>query len=680
MRIFISSTFDDEMLKKRDLIKHEISFRLNEIFNALNINVFIVDLTLGIPRNTPPLQVIEYCLGQISKSTVFIFILSKNQGTKIDQFLSDVDYTNSKYYKLINYSIKKGYTVLDLEFLFASLIHKNKILLFDRYSNVKEYLKKYENGNVQENEFIYFDKYSDLLETILDYFNDLKNRIQSERENVRNLVRNEAQLSLLASKSRYYVSNQENINYLYQYIQSNTRKSLIVYGKESIGKTSLLVNFWANLCNTQKYTVWSYFVGAESGLVNEMLIKLICYIKPNFTASSVMSDEYTLINLFLKYFDKVNSNRFFFKKLVIIIDGIDKLHNFEKFDLNWFVRRLSRKVKVIISLRDNKLYKKNKNCIFYKVKNATGNEIIKKVFREEGKELEIPYINELLEQYQSYFKELSPYNSKLLSQILIYESNYNNLWSNGEKIIKSYKRTPILYLNLLIQRYGKNSVYNFFKYLIVSKHGLTFEFYKAFFSETINIFADIFYYVHDELNFIDRNHFKVNENIEEAFIEIFNLHEAEIFKLCKELYFILDKLHEREDILWDEQASLLYKCHDSDEMFMYLANGYKAGFLFENAKQYFVQHYFNLVNDKVKLILLWRYKKETPYENMPNSTLGAIIQTIIEDNTLTYCKEEYIKILTEMLKNKECFLDKYGRFISVISAKGTENAYKDVSD
>ncbi len=670
MRIFISSTFDDDMLKKRDLIKHEISFRLNDMFNALNINVFIVDLTLGIPKNTPSLKVIEYCLEQISKSTVFIFILSQKSGTKIEQFLLDVDYSNSKYYKLINYCIKKGYTVLDLEFLFATLIQKNKILLFDRNINLKDYLKKYEIVNVSENEFNFFDKYYDMLEIILNYFKDIKKRIQSERENIKGFIINEAQLSLLAQKSRYYVPNSENINYLNHYIQSNSRKTLIVYGKESIGKTSLLVNFWANLCNTRKYTIWSYFVNAESALVNEMLIKLICYIIPNYIASPVMSDEYTLINLFLRCFDKVNRNHLFSKKIVIILDGIDKLHSFENFDLNWFFRRLSRKVKVIISLSNNMSYIKNKNCIFYKIENANGSDIIKKIFREEGKEMEMPYINELVEQYQSYFQELSPYNSKLLSQILVYESTYNNLWSNSKKIIESHESTPILYLKILIQRYGKNSIYIFFKYLIVSKHGLTFEFYKKFFPEAFDTLADIYYYVHDELSFIDRNHFKVNKKIEEAFIKIFNLYESDVFKICKELFSALDKLSEREDILWDEQVSLLYRCHDSEEMFSYLSNGLKASFLFENAKQYFVRHYFNLVKDKMRLILLWRYKKEPLYESMPNSTLGAIIQTIIEDNTLTYCKDEYIEILTDMLKNKECFLGKYGQFISVTSAKG----------
>ena len=299
INIFISSTFDSTMVSQRDLIRHEINYRLNEMFNRINENVCIVDLSLGIPKDYSPLQVVEYCIEQVRSCTFFVLILTETLGTKLSEYLKS-DYSSSKYNEILKMCCEAGMCTCDLEFICAYSLHKHCILLKKEGDCINSQVNLYQSFEVDINEesFRSFSNRQQFIDIVVGHFSDIVKEAELKRDAVKGIVNNHAKLSLLAKKNRYYIPVVENIDFINNYILSKTSKTLVVYGES--GKTSLLVNFWSKLCDQQTNTVYSYFANAEPALINEMVDKMLSYFPMSeaqeLRRNPLFTDEYTSLN------------------------------------------------------------------------------------------------------------------------------------------------------------------------------------------------------------------------------------------------------------------------------------------------------------------------------------------------------------------------------------------------
>lgn len=675
INVFISSTFDSRMIFQRDLIRHEINFRLNEMFNSIGKNVCIVDLSLGIPEGYPPLKVVEYCIEKVRSSDYFIYMMSDFLGTKLNEYLQ-CDYSSSPYSEFIKLCCDAGLHICDLEFLLAAYCKKTMLILRREGVNISPQINVYQSLGVQidEKSIRSYSNRNQFVDVVIEVLSDAVDSLTKSLNSKEGYNKNSAQLSLLAKKQRYYIPVDENIERLNDYISSNTSKTLVIYGE--CGKTSFLTDYWARICNQGKYTVNSYFVNAESALINDMVDKLLGYtpLAQGMRYIPKMTDEYTSLNnlyFILKMQYGKNPSLSFLdilfskKKSILFIDGIDELQTFEEIDLNPYFFPIRDSSKVIISVKNKELFSNNPNCIFYEVRLPKGIDIVREYFRNEQKELLLPYLEHVIESHTDYFETLTPYELTMFAQIVVYESTYKDFESKCISIIKSGKTLSNIYLDLLINRYGEKSVFLFFKYFTICRHGLTLEIMKSYTGDYYQNILNIFYFIYYELNYVDKKYFFVNDALIQAFKSHYKITQSDLPHFRLEYYEILKKREEREDILLDEEASLLYDNGDSNEMLNLLKDGFIAGFLFENAKQKFVRCYFNLIEDKLALLQFWRDRKNWRERNIVGKAcIASIIQTIINDSTLTYDKNPYAEMLAEMLENGECSRLEDGSFFS----------------
>ena len=89
IRLFLSSTFDPNMVRHRDLFRNELRILLEKELGQYGIYFYLYDFELGIPRNTAPQRVVRMCFQAIDKSNAFVGILGAGYGTPIKSFLKD---------------------------------------------------------------------------------------------------------------------------------------------------------------------------------------------------------------------------------------------------------------------------------------------------------------------------------------------------------------------------------------------------------------------------------------------------------------------------------------------------------------------------------------------------------------------------------------------------------------
>lgn len=90
IKLFLSSTFDKEMIQQRDVFRNELRFVLEEELGKYGIYFYLFDFELGIPSHTNPECVIRMCLNAIEACTIFVGIIGKSYGTTIQSFVENI--------------------------------------------------------------------------------------------------------------------------------------------------------------------------------------------------------------------------------------------------------------------------------------------------------------------------------------------------------------------------------------------------------------------------------------------------------------------------------------------------------------------------------------------------------------------------------------------------------------
>ena len=119
IKLFLSSTFDNKMHKRRDYFKNEISAHLNNIVGQVGTNLFVYDYEVGIPDKTPFATVLKTCFEKVDDCHYFVAIIDNEYGTIIQRRPKGYKNIPEKYQYLIEKGIREKLSVLELEIIRA---------------------------------------------------------------------------------------------------------------------------------------------------------------------------------------------------------------------------------------------------------------------------------------------------------------------------------------------------------------------------------------------------------------------------------------------------------------------------------------------------------------------------------------------------------------------------------
>ena len=130
IRIFLSSTFDQDMVKNRDEFRNEINARLNQMFGMFDYNVYLYDLELGVPHIMTNEQKLEVCYQRIKECHYFVCVLGFNYGTLLTHFVNEEKPLITEYKEQIEEYLKKGLGITESEIMVAKKICGLKTVFF----------------------------------------------------------------------------------------------------------------------------------------------------------------------------------------------------------------------------------------------------------------------------------------------------------------------------------------------------------------------------------------------------------------------------------------------------------------------------------------------------------------------------------------------------------------------
>ena len=130
IRIFLSSTFDQDMRKNRDEFRNEINARLNQMFGMYDYNVYLYDLELGVPHVMTNEQKLEICYQRIKECHYFVCVVGFNYGTLLTQFVDEEKPLITEYKSQIEEYLENDLGITESEIMVAKKTDDLKTVFF----------------------------------------------------------------------------------------------------------------------------------------------------------------------------------------------------------------------------------------------------------------------------------------------------------------------------------------------------------------------------------------------------------------------------------------------------------------------------------------------------------------------------------------------------------------------
>lgn len=489
LHIFLSSTFDEKMLLIRKTFRTELEILYNGILNPFGINVYIRDLVFGIPKGYDPCKILEYNLSEVESCNSFFCFLSENYGTLVSNFLGEHKLNvNSRYFKHVDYALKNGLSVLELEMLVAES-HKEiqKYYMYVEGEAVDARLMKYCKNDgyggivimiteLEDNDYRILQ--SSLKRVILMQLEEFEfpklfgKKLSEIYQNPDDDLRSEYN-KFKCSKLRYSVTNKKALAFVNEYIKIQTHSPLWIYGEGECGKTTLILQFIEQ--EAQKFDDYKIIQCFEynASEFRYRMLNIIAELQ-TFTEIDIFKlfgsdfNEYDIIENFISYIGLPDFN---LVKVIIIFDGLD--HTIFAYEdtvkkLQLLDGKLPRNVKIIFTVNSIDTISNIIPQISYQMEAIPASQLFYKIFELEGKVLELPKVQELVDHYYDCKNLEFIY---LLAKLIIQNSNFSNI----EKLILEYSNFKFVnelyneYFNRAEELYGKIDVTDFFCYILISK-------------------------------------------------------------------------------------------------------------------------------------------------------------------------------------------------------------------
>ena len=437
IKLFLSSTFDDEASKMRAIFKTKIMTKLNRIVAESMNNAYLFDYEVGIPKNSPMSMVVDTCLETIDDCDIFVGLLCRNYGTVLGDFQDLRDYSNvsQNYTQIVDDTIKSEHSFLEMEINYA-LQNEMKCIFFRidyDESCIDKRLEKLIN-KIKDNGTPVIDVSSlSFMDEVLQYI------IQVDLLDIKftdKIMLSKDIRYLVANKLRYYTENKKFDDAINSYLMNTTTYPLVINGTSGIGKTTLLLG-WINSsfipdhyqlvvkCVGYPYSNISYFI--KSTLFS--LFEDNAEIKQEIAS---ISNQELLVNSFPVYLKKLPCDKNYF----IVLDGIDSLavdtFNYKEY---WIPKEISENIKLIFTTSssfDSRDYK------FFEISAPNTDDQIQTIHYYEGKFHELNQN----EEYRSLINfKLSPMLYRLIILGIFKVSKYHNI----SEILKRYNKDLINY-------------------------------------------------------------------------------------------------------------------------------------------------------------------------------------------------------------------------------------------
>lgn len=445
IRIFLSSTFNNNMLRARDSFRNEMLAKLNAIAGQIQGNVFLNDYELGIPEGTDALTVICTCLNAIMASDYFVGIMGESRGTLLSEYLQNLDWSETRYSALIDQAIQNNFTVLELEFMCALQCGikayffwntKRKIIDFDK--SIEKYLFLH-NQNITGFTYIEDLKHS-VIEALEAEWN-LKYSLfsgYSQQEKDTNII--------LANKIRYYIPNSKCIRRIDDYVKSQSRQVLWITGRGGSGKSTVLFDWFNSHLEAEEYHVLFFASEYISASLDELLFQVIYEIEC-VENQDFISEYQNLINDLerIEYFKTVLEK--LCQPYVILIDGLEHISSHAGIKTAFCLpEQLHPNLKIIATWREET--NGDKNGIIYTLDGFDTVSFTETFFEKEGKILIYhKYKEQIVRLLRS---EWLPDATRLMLSCIIVSAKYNNIESIIAEFDEEYKKYGNPYCSYII--------------------------------------------------------------------------------------------------------------------------------------------------------------------------------------------------------------------------------------
>ena len=363
IRVFISSTFDDMGNERSELIKKTFPM-LREKAAQRDVTLTEVDLRWGITEaESKSGKVVEICLREVENSIPFFIGIIGNRYGWIPR-RKDVDMSLTERYRKVSDYLKQHLSATEIEIQFGVLdraedMHafffiKDPDLVDPKAPQMLSALKR----KVRENNRYPVSTYispEDLARQVEEAFTKLLDDLFPEKELSELEKERLGQRAFMNSLCRVYIKNEKNFTVIDDWMADWEKHHLVITGAGGLGKSALVAN-WAkskfSLTDRIPYNIIFEFIsnGGNRGNVRHVVNSLCNQIRNLYCfdagEETPKKDSRALATLF----DRVSEEGD--RPLLIILDGIDQLMDYDNAKrLNW-LPAVPRRVKIIYTTRE----------------------------------------------------------------------------------------------------------------------------------------------------------------------------------------------------------------------------------------------------------------------------------------------------------------------------------------
>jgi len=445
IKIFLSSTFNINMLRARDAFRNEMLAKLNAIAGQIQGNVYLNDYELGIPEGTDALTVVCTCLDAIMDSDYFVGIMSESRGTLLSEYLQDSDWSESRYSSLIAQAIQNNFTVLELEFMCAVHSGIKAYFFWDTKRNSIDCDKSIEKFLLINNQsitgFTYLEELKQSVIEALEAEWNLKYSFfssYSQQEKDVNII--------LANKIRYYVPNTKCIQRIDDYVNSKSGQVLWITGKGGSGKSTVLFDWYNSHLEAEEYHVLFFASEYISASLDELMFQIIHEIE-NIENQDFISEYQNLINDLdrIEYFKLVLER--IRQPYVILIDGLEHIFSHADIKASFCLpEQLQPYLKIVVTWGEDSIG--DKDGVIVVLDSFDMDSFAESFFKREGK---ILIYHKYKEQITKLLRpEWLPDATRLMLSCLIVSAKYNNIESIIAEFVEEYEKYGNPYCSYII--------------------------------------------------------------------------------------------------------------------------------------------------------------------------------------------------------------------------------------
>lgn len=403
-QIFLSSCFDAEMQRNREIFRADLIARFNERSGQYGENTFMTDFEYGIPDGLNAEQIIDICVSNIKKADLFICIIGKRYGYCIekdrippallafrDRFMPEhvedglISFFEIEILAALLYIPEKtaffAGNISEREhgasrILDALFTRGYAVQVFDSRENLVDLAVGCfvsHSGYVSDDEITDFRRRQGFGKHGLDAGNIVKNLTISQRR-------------YLSRKLRYGIPQEALLTKISAYVDSFLTDTFVITGERDCGKSMALAEWVRRNMERDDIAIHCWFHEEGAGILSVVLMDLLA--EEQNAAQYFYQDD--VVHAFYGAALKKNA-----VKQVFILDGLDDLE--EAFEVGWLITKTDPTVKIIISLSSSCIdYLPDKNVILEKADPLPVRDLIRHIYDKEGKGLEYPFIREVL--------------------------------------------------------------------------------------------------------------------------------------------------------------------------------------------------------------------------------------------------------------------------------------------